>query len=108
MSWKPDAADQILLHGLILLFLLLAGAGVVTAQLFRKDRTRLTRSGLLLQLSMPIYIWPSLLPLSQHSPSWFKYTILGLLFAGMGGVAIVAWIQLRKLARLPHPFLDGT
>jgi hypothetical protein len=108
MSWKPDAADQILLHGFILLFLLLAGAGVVTAQLFRKDRTRLTRSGLLLQLSMPIYIWPSLLPLSQHSPSWFKYTILGLLFAGMGGVAIVAWIQLRKLARLPHPFLDGT
>jgi hypothetical protein len=107
MSWKSDAADQILLHGLILLVLLLGGASVVIAQLFRKGHTRLTRFGLLLQLSMPIYIWPSLLGLSRHSPGWFRYTVLGFLFAGVGSVVIAAWMQLRKLARLPHPFLDG-
>jgi len=107
MAWRSDAADQILLHGLILLVLLLTNAVTVIAQLFKKGHTRLTRWGLLLQLSMPIYISPSLLRLSPHSPSWFRYAILGLVIAGVGSAVIVAWIQLRKLARLPHPFLDG-
>jgi hypothetical protein len=108
VSWKSDAADQLLRFGLILLFVLLANASIIIAQLLvKRGPTRLTRFGLLMQLSMPIYIGPSLLRLSPQLPGWFNYTLLATVFAFAASLLIATWIQVRKLARLPHPFLDG-
>jgi hypothetical protein len=106
-SRKSDAADEVLRYGLILLVVLLVNAGTVFAQLFKKGPTRLTRCGLLLQLSMSIYIGPSLLRLSPHLPGWFTYALLATVFACAASLVVVTWMHARKLARLPHPFLDG-
>jgi hypothetical protein len=106
VSWKSDATDQLLRYGLILLVVLLTNASIIIAQLFKKGPTRLTRFGLLMQLSMPIYIGPSLLRLSPHSPGWLTYALLATVSAGAATLLILTWIHTRKLARLPHPFLD--
>jgi hypothetical protein len=107
VSWKSDAADQLLRYSLILLLVLLTNASIIIAQLLKRGSTRLTRFGLLMQLSMPIYIGPSLLRLSPQLPGWLTYASLATVFALGASLLIVTSINIRKLARLPHPFLDG-
>jgi hypothetical protein len=107
VSWKSDAPDQLLRYGLILLVVLLTNVSIIVAQLLKRGPTRLTRFGLLMQLSMPIYIGPSLLRLSPHLPGWLTYTLLATVFAGAASLLILTWMHVRKLARLPHSFLDS-
>src|SRR6202043_2199888 len=77
VSWKSDAADQLLRYSLTLLLVLLTNASMIIAQLLLKSGpTRLTRFVLLGQFTLPIYFGQSLLRLSPQLPRLLIYALL--------------------------------
>jgi hypothetical protein len=50
---------------------------------------------------------PAVKTVERQLPRLHIYALLATVFAGAASLLIVTWIQVRKLARLPHPFLDG-